>query len=108
MGFFIAMTVSLMAVTDLSYKNLSEVEAVRASKQTINLDYAELASSLYYSSVFNCLHRKRGCGEMRIVRLTGGIASGKSTVSNLFKSHGILVVDADLVARVISSIYFLS
>ncbi|TQD71688.1 hypothetical protein C1H46_042770 [Malus baccata] len=36
---------------------------------------------------------------MRIVGLTGGIASGKSTVSNLFKEHGIPVVDADLVAR---------
>ncbi|KAA8549183.1 hypothetical protein F0562_000867 [Nyssa sinensis] len=36
---------------------------------------------------------------MRIVGLTGGIASGKSTVSNLFKAHGIPVVDADLVAR---------
>lgn len=37
---------------------------------------------------------------MRMVGLTGGIASGKSTVSNLFKEHGIPVVDADLVARV--------
>ena len=37
---------------------------------------------------------------MRIVGLTGGISSGKSTVSNLFKSHGIPVVDADIVARV--------
>nr|GMD13044.1 dephospho-CoA kinase isoform X1 [Ipomoea batatas] len=36
---------------------------------------------------------------MRIVGLTGGIASGKSTVSNLFKSRGIPVVDADIVAR---------
>ncbi|XP_027930406.1 dephospho-CoA kinase [Vigna unguiculata] len=36
---------------------------------------------------------------MRIVGLTGGIASGKSTVSNLFKSHGLPVVDADVVAR---------
>ncbi|KAG9145738.1 hypothetical protein Leryth_011175 [Lithospermum erythrorhizon] len=36
---------------------------------------------------------------MRIVGLTGGIASGKSTVSNLFKSHAIPVVDADVVAR---------
>ncbi|XP_059625717.1 dephospho-CoA kinase [Cornus florida] len=36
---------------------------------------------------------------MRIVGLTGGIASGKSTVSNLFKAHGFPVVDADLVAR---------
>ncbi|CAH2060971.1 unnamed protein product [Thlaspi arvense] len=36
---------------------------------------------------------------MRIVGLTGGIASGKSTVSNLFKANGIPVVDADVVAR---------
>lgn len=36
---------------------------------------------------------------MRIVGLTGGIASGKSSVSNLFKANDIPVVDADLVAR---------
>jgi dephospho-CoA kinase len=41
---------------------------------------------------------------MRIVGLTGGIASGKSTVSNLLKSHGIPVVDADVVTRVCSSL----
>lgn len=37
-----------------------------------------------------------------IVGLTGGIASGKSTVSNFFKELGIEVVDADLVAKEIS------
>ncbi|KAJ4980934.1 hypothetical protein NE237_031771 [Protea cynaroides] len=37
--------------------------------------------------------------KMRMVGLTGGIASGKSTVSNLFKAKGIPIVDADLVAR---------
>lgn len=36
---------------------------------------------------------------MRIVGLTGGIASGKSTVSKLFKAHGIPIVDADVIAR---------
>ncbi|XP_022847288.1 dephospho-CoA kinase-like [Olea europaea var. sylvestris] len=36
---------------------------------------------------------------MRVVGLTGGISSGKSTVSNLFKAHGIPIVDADVVAR---------
>lgn len=36
---------------------------------------------------------------MRVVGLTGGIASGKSTVSNLFKISGVPVIDADLVAR---------
>lgn len=33
------------------------------------------------------------------IGLTGGIASGKSTVLNWFKSHGIAYVDADVVAR---------
>ncbi|WP_338470470.1 dephospho-CoA kinase [Niallia sp. XMNu-256] len=34
-----------------------------------------------------------------IVGLTGGIASGKSTVSNMLKSLGITVIDADIEAR---------
>ena len=37
---------------------------------------------------------------MRLVGLTGGIAYGKSTVSNLFRDSGVPVVDADVVARV--------
>ena len=36
---------------------------------------------------------------MRTVGLTGGIGSGKSSVSALLRSHGAVVVDADLVAR---------
>lgn len=35
----------------------------------------------------------------KILGLTGGIASGKTTVSNHFKSLGIDVMDADLIAR---------
>lgn len=34
-----------------------------------------------------------------IVGLTGGIASGKSTVAGFFAKHGIAVVDTDLIAR---------
>lgn len=37
-----------------------------------------------------------------IVGLTGGIASGKSTVSNLFRKCGIEIVDADKVAKEVS------
>lgn len=37
---------------------------------------------------------------MRLVGLTGGIASGKSTVSSMFKYNNIPVVDADVIARV--------
>ncbi|KAG0614710.1 hypothetical protein M758_6G197800 [Ceratodon purpureus] len=37
---------------------------------------------------------------MRLVGLTGGIASGKSTVSRHLESEGLPVVDADKVARV--------
>lgn len=36
---------------------------------------------------------------MRIIGLTGGIASGKSTVSSMFIEAGIPVIDADIVAR---------
>ena len=36
---------------------------------------------------------------MRIVGLTGGIASGKSTVTAQLQSHNIPVVDCDLIAR---------
>lgn len=36
---------------------------------------------------------------MRVVGLTGGIASGKSTVSRLLRRLGAVVIDADLVAR---------
>jgi dephospho-CoA kinase len=34
-----------------------------------------------------------------LVGLTGGIATGKSTVSNLFRDLGCVVIDADLLAR---------
>ncbi len=34
-----------------------------------------------------------------IVGLTGGIGSGKTTVANIFATHGIVLVDADIVAR---------
>jgi dephospho-CoA kinase len=34
-----------------------------------------------------------------IVGLTGGIASGKSTVSNMFRKLGAVIIDADVVAR---------
>ena len=37
-----------------------------------------------------------------IIGLTGGIASGKSTVSKLFKEFGVEIVDADIVARKIT------
>ena len=33
------------------------------------------------------------------IGLTGGIASGKSTVANLFAALGVTIVDTDLLAR---------
>jgi len=36
---------------------------------------------------------------MLIIGLTGGIGSGKSTVSNIFTSIGVPVIDSDLTAR---------
>ncbi len=40
---------------------------------------------------------------MRVFGLTGGIASGKSTVAELFREEGIPVVDADRVAREVTA-----
>lgn len=36
---------------------------------------------------------------MFLVGLTGGIASGKSTVGQKFRSLGVNVIDADVIAR---------
>ena len=36
---------------------------------------------------------------MRIIGLTGGIASGKSTVSRILQSMGAVAIDADAIAH---------
>jgi dephospho-CoA kinase len=36
---------------------------------------------------------------MYLIGLTGGIASGKTTVSAIFKEFGIPIIDADVIAR---------
>lgn len=36
---------------------------------------------------------------MKIIGLTGGIASGKSTVSSVFREMGAIILDADQIAR---------
>lgn len=37
--------------------------------------------------------------ETKVIGLTGGIATGKSTVSNMLRELGAVIIDADLVAR---------
>jgi dephospho-CoA kinase len=45
-------------------------------------------------------HRRGADKRPFVIALTGGIASGKTTVSNLFHQHyGVCVVDADVIAR---------
>ena len=36
---------------------------------------------------------------MYVIALTGGIGSGKTTVSEIFKSKDIPIVDTDIIAR---------
>ena len=40
---------------------------------------------------------------MRVIGLTGGIASGKSTVSAMLRELGAVVIDADEIAHAIVS-----
>ncbi len=42
---------------------------------------------------------KSNNGETKIIGLTGGIATGKSTVSRILKEEGYKLIDADLIAR---------
>lgn len=48
---------------------------------------------------------KAGVEIMIKVGLTGGIGSGKSTVSNMLKGKNIPVIDADIISREVLSIY---
>lgn len=41
---------------------------------------------------------------MKVIGLTGGIGSGKTTVSDLFGELGIEIVDADVVSRQLTAV----
>ena len=40
---------------------------------------------------------------MKLIGLTGGIGSGKSTVSDYFKSKGAIIIDADLITKKVNN-----
>ncbi|MFA9398961.1 MAG: dephospho-CoA kinase, partial [Clostridiaceae bacterium] len=42
---------------------------------------------------------------MLLIGLTGGIGTGKSTVSKMFKDEGLNVIDADIISREVLDIY---
>lgn len=44
-----------------------------------------------------------GCVRVRVIGVTGGIGSGKSTVSRILYDLGARVIDADLIAREVTS-----
>lgn len=46
-----------------------------------------------------CPYCQKEEADMKVIGLTGGIASGKTTITNYLLSKGIKVVDGDLVAR---------
>lgn len=52
-----------------------------------------------FSAQINLCYLTFHCCNSTVVGLTGGIATGKSTVSTLLKSYNIPVIDADVIAR---------
>ena len=42
---------------------------------------------------------KSSTNGIRVIGLTGGIATGKSSVARFFEKHGVAVIDADVLAR---------
>lgn len=63
------------------------------------LDGLELANSVQGISIVHRNLRKLTTIKMFIVGVTGGIATGKSAVCEIFKEYGIPVIDADVAAR---------
>lgn len=63
----------------------------------LNEDGKNIGLYSFYQLKTECLRRYNG--NMLRVGLTGGIGSGKTTISSLLKEKGIPVVDADIIAR---------
>ncbi len=49
-------------------------------------------------------NKERMLSGMRVIGITGGIASGKSTVTNILREYGYVVIDADVIAREIVAV----
>ncbi len=52
-----------------------------------------------YKGLEDMMERVRGKGNPLLVGVTGGIASGKTTVSNIFEELGAPLIDFDVIAR---------
>lgn len=63
----------------------------------LNKDRKNIRLCSFYQLKTECL--KRYNGNMLRIGLTGGIGSGKTTISSLLKEKGIPIVDADIIAR---------
>lgn len=63
----------------------------------LNEDGKNIRLYSFYQLKTECLRRYNG--NMLRIGLTGGIGSGKTTISSLLKEKGIPIVDADIIAR---------
>ena len=77
-------------------RHADSVRAVSGRRRLVRDDVGPPARSGLSGPVRR--HRPMSAARPR-VGLTGGIASGKSTVSRLFGAHGVPVLDADIIAR---------
>ena len=96
----------VMAVpAELMAKALQGMEALYRRGVRYPISYAGAESNLdaqfppTYKDLAKVKEQLQSGGRHLLVGLTGGIASGKSTVSKMLEEHGAAVIDFDLIAR---------
>jgi dephospho-CoA kinase len=76
--------------------------AVNSSQKSVILP-AALLRCRCLKPRYTCIHHAKGAdmrsAGIRVIGLTGGIATGKSSVARFFQNRGIVVIDADQLAR---------
>lgn len=64
-------------------------------------DFIQAENQLCQSALYDIAYRMISSRAMILIGLTGGVATGKSTVAKMFEQCGAVVIDADQLARLV-------